>query len=140
MTTIAWDGHTIAVDSQSTGDESVMFYRNKIAWIGETVLVGAGRFSDINHLANCLRNKTEIPAGLDIVAYHIGKDFIHKYTDSKYPESVPLNEPFAQGSGWAWAQSALDFGKNAVEAVEYACTRDIFTGGAVNFVEIIPRQ
>lgn len=95
---------------------------------------------DIHHLAECLKNNDPIPADLDISAYHIGKTFIHKYVESPYPEVLEMSEPFAQGSGWKWAQAAMDLGLSAVQAVEYACKKDIYTGGQVNHVDVIPRQ
>jgi len=36
------------------------------------------------------------------------------------------------GSGSIFALAAMDFGLNAKQAVEYAATRDIYTGGKVN--------
>jgi ATP-dependent protease HslVU (ClpYQ) peptidase subunit len=40
------------------------------------------------------------------------------------------------GSGRDWALSSLDHGKNAKQAVEYAATRDIYTGGKVRVYDI----
>jgi hypothetical protein len=34
----------------------------------------------------------------------------------------------------------MDFGMNAIQAVEYASKRDIYTGGKVNWVEIFPSK
>lgn len=42
----------------------------------------------------------------------------------------------AIGSGWQFALSAMDFGKSAKEAVEYASTRDLYTGGKISVVRI----
>jgi len=39
-----------------------------------------------------------------------------------------------EGSGGAWAQAALDFGKTPEEAIKYAMTKDIYTGGKVKKV------
>lgn len=39
-----------------------------------------------------------------------------------------LSECFAIGNGWQWAMAAMDHGATAKEAVEYAATRDIYTG------------
>jgi ATP-dependent protease HslVU (ClpYQ) peptidase subunit len=43
----------------------------------------------------------------------------------------PLEQSWAIGSGAKWAIAAMDFGKNAEEALSYACTRDKSTGGAL---------
>lgn len=40
------------------------------------------------------------------------------------------------GSGGRFALAALDFGKTAKEAVEYAATKDCFTGGKVHVYDI----
>lgn len=40
------------------------------------------------------------------------------------------------GSGECFALAAMDFGKTAAEAVEYAKTRDPFTGGKVNVFSV----
>lgn len=42
----------------------------------------------------------------------------------------------AIGSGWQFALSAMDFGRNAKEAVEYAATRDSCTGGKITSMRV----
>jgi ATP-dependent protease HslVU (ClpYQ) peptidase subunit len=42
----------------------------------------------------------------------------------------------AIGSGWAFAISAMDFGRCAEEAVEYAAKRDLYTGGKITVVNV----
>lgn len=42
----------------------------------------------------------------------------------------------AIGSGWQFALSAMDFGRSAKEAVEYAATRDCCTGGTITSLRI----
>lgn len=42
----------------------------------------------------------------------------------------------AVGSGGNWALSSLDHGKSAKEAVEYAITKDIYSGGKVHVYDI----
>jgi hypothetical protein len=141
MTTLAWDGHTIAVDSFVTGDDSVMDQIDKLFHMdnGELV-VGCGRASELHKLFNSLNAGQPVPDGLDISAYHIGKDFMHSYLESATPIVMDMSKKFAQGTGWKWAQAAMDFGFGAVQAIEYACRKDIYTGGKVNYVEVIPRH
>lgn len=52
--------------------------------------------------------------------------------------AIPIDpsSKLAIGSGAQWAMAAMDFGKNAVKAVEYAATRDNGTGGGVDVVTI----
>lgn len=47
-----------------------------------------------------------------------------------WKEAIDCN--FAIGSGQVFAYAAMDFNCNAVDAVEYAKTRDCYTGGRVN--------
>lgn len=42
----------------------------------------------------------------------------------------------AIGSGWQFALSAMDFGRSAKEAVEYAATRDSCTGGKISTLRV----
>lgn len=42
----------------------------------------------------------------------------------------------AIGSGWQYALSAMDFGKCAKGAVEYAATRDVYTGGKISVMRV----
>jgi ATP-dependent protease HslVU (ClpYQ) peptidase subunit len=42
----------------------------------------------------------------------------------------------AIGSGFAFALSALDHGKSAVDAVKYAATRCLYTGGKIKTIKI----
>lgn len=51
-------------------------------------------------------------------------------------QESPLDFSDAIGSGERWALAALDHGKTAQEAVEYAMTRDPFTGGKVLVFEV----
>ncbi len=44
----------------------------------------------------------------------------------------PIEGSCAYGSGWKWAQAAMDCGMSAPEAIEYAITKDIYTGGDVH--------
>lgn len=46
--------------------------------------------------------------------------------------SMPIDYNCAMGSGEFFALAAMDFGKSAVEAVEYAKTRDCYSGGEVH--------
>lgn len=49
---------------------------------------------------------------------------------------LELSESEPLGSGGNWALSALDHGKTARQAVEYAKTRDCYTGGKVHVFDI----
>lgn len=52
-----------------------------------------------------------------------------------YKECV-LDYNYATGSGFKWALAALDHGKTAKQAIEYAITKCIYTGGKVHVYDI----
>ena len=58
-----------------------------------------------------------------------------KNSDNIYKECT-LDHDYATGSGGHWALSAIDHGSTAKEAVEYAMTRDIYSGGKVHVYDI----
>jgi len=49
-------------------------------------------------------------------------------------DELPCNESLGSG-GW-FAMAAVDLGKTARESVEYAMTRDVYTGGKVHVYDI----
>ena len=51
--------------------------------------------------------------------------------NNKVCEHYPVEHNRAIGSGNRFALAAMDFGKTAKEAVEYAACRDVYTGGKV---------
>lgn len=65
------------------------------------------------------------------IVYEAGFSKTHGYFET------PLRDYSSSiGSGQSFALAALDFGKTAKEAVEYAATRDIYTGGQVSVFDI----
>jgi len=60
-------------------------------------------------------------------------------TGKQIAVAVPCREAFAAlGSGWEWAMAAMALGKTAREAVEFAMKYDVFTGGSVESIVIVP--
>lgn len=137
MTTIAYHhgDKQIAVDSRTSSgslidtDKAIKHYK-----INNCLLILAGSLADIDIFINeypeiksdincsgfCIDNK---------LAYHIGvKDNRLKKSLSTYND--------AEGSGYAFALAAMDFGKSAKEAVKYAMTRDNYTGGKVRVFDV----
>lgn len=60
--------------------------------------------------------------------------------DEGYCEWFEVDHDCAYGSGQDFAIAALDFGKTATEAIEYAITRDIYTGGNIQCVNVINKN
>ena len=141
MTTIAYDhdNKVIAVDSRmtlqgviSSDDKDKVIYKGAVAW----VLCGSiCDFDDFTSLTKGQRFEGELTLdasgirAVDGKAYHV---FMHEGVLCE--ELLTCN--LTLGSGAKFATAAMDYGSSAREAVEYAMTRDIYTGGKARKVEL----
>ena len=73
-------------------------------------------------------------SNIDADGYAYDKGVFYKFGVGDYGSlwKQPLVNNDATGSGATFALAAMDFGLNVEQAVEYAATRDIYTGGKVN--------
>jgi hypothetical protein len=137
MTTIAYDhkNKQIAIDSRVTVGTTIMTDELfKPVNVGEYWFFLGGANSDIDKLTRQYPNVNVagdvsgfIVKGLDVYAAQV--------VEGEYYESK-LKYSDTDGSGYLLALAALDFGKTAKGAVEYAITRDSCTGGKVNVYDI----
>lgn len=141
MTTIVYDhkARQIAVDSRSTSGGIIKSDSRK-KWIiqGKDIWFFAGAHCDIHEFLcafDGIKPERDLDciamAVIDGVAYWCGVDNGDKTTWRQ-----PLDNSDAVGSGQSFALAALDFSKTAKESVEYAMTRDIYTGGKVHVYDI----
>jgi ATP-dependent protease HslVU (ClpYQ) peptidase subunit len=142
MTTIIYDHKTlqIAVDGRSV-DGSVILTDHRKKWrkIGESYYFFAGLVCDVEHFLELHQVKGKPKHTNDVSCF--------KVTDSKaylcgiddydgyWEELMKCNN--GTGSGRFFALSALDFGRTAKEAVQYAATRDVYTGGKIEAFDIL---
>ena len=135
MTTIAWDGYTLAADSQTSNSGSTWRHANKVRKVRDGYVACCGDILQIAKFIAWYEGGCDGDVGeLDeFTALMVRKE---RLTIWEGPQEIEANqdEKLAVGSGWVWAAAAMDFGKSAVDAVEYACTRDNCTGGQVNSV------
>ncbi len=147
MTTVAFDGRTMASDKQSNnGDMKFTSPRSKIrtgAYHGLPALfAGAGTTVYIDAMIEWLvagmpdEHKPEMPESPDsftvIVATEAG---VFEYIDSLRP--IPLGQvKWAIGSGAEYAFGAMDAGASAKRAVEIACNRDVNSGMGVDAITL----
>lgn len=152
MTTIAWDGTTLAADRQAElGD--IKFEEQKlrpiltaphlasshvIGW-----LVGCGR-AEYTHLVArwiCDRSKPEDKPDLKDGEWH-GLLLINGacYLLEDNLVYMPCPDRIALGSGKQAAMTAMRLGKTAAEAVAVACTIDPGTGYGVDYVNATSTQ
>lgn len=129
MTTIAWDGKTLAGDAFSDLGGMKSYKVTKVWKLNNGGLFGgAGATTQIYELRDYL-NGGPPPTKLDdIHAIHVRPDGeAMLYCNSLYAVPVPVM-PYAVGSGREYAIAAMVCGKSPLEAVLLACQFDTFSG------------
>jgi len=96
-----------------------------------------GSAADIKDLCK-LKHNDKVDPIPDCSAFLIadGKCYDVIVNNDGYCEHFELSFNEANGSGMQLALAAMDFGKNAKEAVEYAMIRDIYSGGKVRVFDV----
>lgn len=151
MTTIAWDGKTLAADSQATLSDLVCSLHEQkiytpgdgVTWtVADTPVVAIGCAGDCgaefelqDKLAEGLAYATEFPPASNFcVIAVIGRGRVYVIGKNKEDARASISlqcEPYAIGSGGVVALTAMKCGKSAVEAVDVAIDLDIYSGGGV---------
>lgn len=145
MTTIAWDGRSLAADRRVLAGTNYMGEAIKITrspdgrWAG-----AAGGSAECNQILAWVHNgmkPDELPPSQAtddfcnvLVVYPDGKAELF----SKHGYSVAVKAPFAVGSGSEYARGAMAAGVDARGAVEIAMRFDMATGDGVDCVEVCP--
>lgn len=143
MTTIAYShkDKEIAVDSRMTECDMIITDNDeKFTKIGNEIFISCGGVSAGNDLINEYLGEPQGKENLDANIIIIRSDglFCASYLDGKL-NIWKINHDTAWGNGEKFALGAMDHGKSAKEAVEYAMTRDIYTGGKVH-VFTVPQE
>ena len=141
MTTISYNhkDKEIAVDSRTTaGDTIVSDTTNKVDVVDGKTFITSGTVGEDIKLIEAYLSNSDQNIFLDANAIVIDKGEVFKIgmTEENGLWVNRLNYSFAMGNGWQWAMAAMDFGKTAKQAVEYAKTRDIYTGGKVRVIKV----
>jgi len=141
MTTIVYDhkNKQIAVDSRVSRDgvictdEGVKFLHDDSG-----VWFFCGKNCDKALLVEYFEGKDLelLPEAWAIYAKNNGEVYLRSVNDGRVPEESLTEFSEAIGSGEPFALAALDHGKSAKEAVEYAMTRDTGTGGKVHVFDV----
>lgn len=137
MTTIAWDGKTLAVDSQVTKGETITSINTKKLFldVGPFKAVAfTGTNQDIKSVLDWIesgdKNQLKFDEFFIILAIdHKGK--CQRMNKAEIGEFTLEGGVVTEGCGGDIALGAMDAGATAVEAVKIACKRDIYTGGRV---------
>ena len=146
MTTIVYDhkNKQIACDSRSTiGGTIIDSQAVKYKKAGDKLWFMSGRSGDVDTFINHYKPLHPANENMDVSGVFVivegdcvgGVYMAIKDRDDTYAECI-VDHNYAQGSGDQWALSALDFGCTAKEAVEYAITKDCYSGGKVHVYDI----
>ena len=138
MTTIAYNHKRkeIAVDGRLTAPCGVITndkYIKVIAENGNHWFL-AGSISDHQLLIDIHNGEKSVNYELDAYALRVDKDGnvdLCANIDNGAPTIEPITYNYAIGTGYQFALAAMDFGRSAKEAVQYAAKRDSNTGGAI---------
>lgn len=138
MTTIAYHhkDKQVAFESRMAfgdiihSDSGIKFIKNDVG-----IWIFSGCTYDNEHLSN-LKHKEE-SEDLDAIAMLIsnGKVYGVSVADGCCTHTL-YHHSNAFGSGANFALAAMDHGKSAKEAVKYAITRDIYSGGRVRVFNV----
>lgn len=140
MTTIAYNhkDKEIVVDSRMTSYDIILtdtFNKTIKNELGFWIFVGAT--SDCIDLSK-LKHNDKVEHIPDVTAFVMknGDAWLVSVNDDLYCQYCKLTFNNACGSGSYFALAAMDHGKNAKQAVEYAITRDIYSGGKVRAFKV----
>ncbi len=139
MTTVAWDGHTLAADKRSCFG-TLIHTVTKIYRVRGCLVAGAGDFDRIQETVAWFESGAD-PAKLPpfqrdnndfvgLVVIQPDKTIL-RYERGPYP--FKIESPFyAMGSGRDFAMAAMHLGKTASEAVEVAMALDSGSGNGID--------
>ena len=147
MTTIAWDGHTLAGDKR-TSFGGLHATTTKVHRIAGCLVGAAGTSAQITEMHAWLANGRK-PADLPtaqrsatdccsvLVIEPDGR--VLQFENSPYPLAIE-NKRWAIGSGRDFAMAAMHLGLDARSAVEVAIALDAGSGNGVDFLSLEPAQ
>ena len=143
MTTIAWDGKTLATDSRATHGDVVESDAIKKLFRIKSVRSNYVACAVCGDYVQALRIIEWVKSGMGDDFPEIDKDRstsliclkkdktldIYRSCDKGFP--LPVKEIYADGTGWELALGAMDNGATAAKAVKIAIGRDMHSGGKV---------
>ena len=131
MTTVAWDGETVAADSQIAASYIDPSGVNKLIKKRGKVYAMAGTYSQVyEYIINNKPITCEESCCL-IIDLKTKQAMIQEIGGM-----YPVKPPVSIGSGSDFAITAMTLGKTAIEAVKIAIKLDPNSGGKVNSVKV----
>lgn len=144
MSTIAVTLSEIAADGQATrGNDRSSIATRKIIVEKTRIYAAVGNAAILKPLADWYaagRNPDATPVcdpedDWTLIVIDRADGMVIIENSSPYP--IPLVPPYAIGSGRDFAMGAMLAGASARQAVEIACARDIYSGGAIQSVDLV---
>jgi hypothetical protein len=140
VTTIAWDGKTLAADSMSVAGMGLKRVVPKIFRLANGWLFGgSGEYQEVLLVRDWL-NGGEKPGKLDDFGGLLVKGPKEVFRIESKCVLMPIEDAFhACGSGRDFALAAMHLGRSAREAVEVALVFDAYSGGTVEELTLAPQ-
>ena len=142
MTTIAVTLTEIAADSRATRNHEIASWQSQKIIVDNGVIYAVSGAEDMSeparkwHAAGADPDKApKCNAELGWLLLVIDRNGMWVY-DDKSPHPLKVIAPWTMGSGRDWAMGAMLAGASAKEAVEIACSRDVWSGPPVKVVNI----
>ena len=135
MTTIAFDGNTLATESGITledGSTNLVSQSKFYALPGRYVAI-AGNMTFVDDIVKWIKegaDPEETPDGSwTVVVFNVRRRKAYEYVSNSYKRSLPLEckVPYAAGTGGKVALGAMAAGADAVDAVKIACKYDAYS-------------
>jgi ATP-dependent protease HslVU (ClpYQ) peptidase subunit len=140
MTTVTYHhkDKQVAIDSRYTRGEIIDSDKgDKVRKDDRGTWLFAGSQADFEDLMTLSKDqKVEVRPDCGAILISEGRAYTVDTDNDGYCVIAELTGDFAMGSGANFALAALDFGKSAKDAVNYAKTRDIYTGGKVRVFNV----
>lgn len=137
MTTIVFDGKTLAVDSQITdaSGNGSLEYMNKLWKWDRGYFSVTGKVTDYEIYKNHLNDVEQDikPTKKSVCVFTEGKN-VYELHPGSYPRKIMAKS--AWGSGGDLAYGALVAGVDAVRACKLACKWNAYTGGRIRSVKV----
>lgn len=142
MTTIAWDGKTLAADRRVTTEYGQISTICKIFKTDDFIFAGAGELSDMLELSDWLLHDGKKPTfradGTHGMFISLADGKVNLVVGKKPRIIEMIDNTCALGTGAGYAVGAMATGANAEKAVKIASLFDCFTGDQVDTVTVLP--
>ena len=136
MTTIVWDGLTLATDSQANcghhkaGKHVKKLWRNIGPFKAVALSGDVAAFPIVLDVFDSMEPGTP-SMSLDVEGVVLDEDHVAWEFDGKHWTFTRMPKHSAHGSGWALATAAMKGGADAVSALKITCELDLYSGGRV---------